>query len=251
VLLFRIVTQGIADVGVPYSQIEETYERTLGVPFHLFQVFPDLQSSLPQWLIGSYLGFLTVPGGLLLLSGAVVLADRSLARTRFAVRRNARPYLSALVGASLGALLFLIWPLPSRHPQMPDIPIPDNAVAVRYTRGSYPDTGPMTTFVAANGTTTEQMLDYYHRALEANGWRLEWGEGYQYYAPSSGHALFSKGDTVVALDIPGNIYGLSVRITMRKVTPAELADIRKPTATSAPPAVPTFGPIPTLGPAQP
>lgn len=241
VLVFSALTNAnVSDESVRNALIQQTYIRTLSLPFNIPEVFPELPQYLTSLGVRRALAQIALPVGLFTLSALVAGITGVLARTRYGVEKNKRLYSRALAASMAVLLTFLLWPQPSRNPEMQSVPIPNEAIAVSYAHTADRQASPMTTFSIEN-ESPGQLLGYYRNVLNAAGWRLEQGEVYQEYPIGPGLALFSKGKQVLEVNVPGGPYGAYVKLTMRGTTPTELALLRQPTTSSAPAPVQTFG----------
>ncbi|MDQ5824032.1 MAG: hypothetical protein M3441_07450 [Chloroflexota bacterium] len=243
-LLWGVAWMGTSDVTADYSLRMSTFNASIGLPFSLFreQLWRLQELGWPSLLTG----LLPTYAGLLLVGGVVAGTQRLLAKTRFAVEQHGRLYMRWLAGIAMGALVVLLWPQPGRNPEMPSVPIPDDAVGVIYTRTTDEHRWPLTTFTVKDHVGN--MLGYYQDELRAERWTLEYIEtDYQPSGHAYGKALLSRDGEVLEVSLG---YGREtyVRIVQHPATSAELAALAalpKPTATPtrdpnpAPPPVPS------------
>ena len=209
--LFVIAWIGTSDVTIDYDVRMATHRSSIGWPLAAFR------EVLWQWGIPGWLDPLIRATPLwlsLLLIGAVVAISRHfMAKSRFAIERHGKLYLGALAGVAVAILVVLLWPQPSRNPEMPSIPIPDSAIAVTYTRTANEGSWPMTTFGIHNSSVLE-MIGYYEDALKVDGWTLESRELPQDSEPNSGRASFSLSAEVLELVVYSG-YDTSVSVVRR------------------------------------
>ncbi len=242
-LLWGVAWAGTSDVTADYSLRMSTFNASIGLPFTLFreQLWRLQELGWPSLLTG----LLPTYAGLLLVGGVVAVTQRLLANTRLAVEQHGSLYMRWLAGIAMGALVVLLWPQPGRNPEMPSVPIPDDAVGVTYTRTPDEHQWPMTTFTVDRGVGST--LGYYQDALRAERWTLEYSEtDYQPSGHAFGKALLSLDGEVLEVSLG---YGreLYARIVKHPATTAELAALAalpKPTAT------PTRDPNPAPAPVQ-
>jgi hypothetical protein len=224
-----------------------TFNGSIGLPYSLFReaLWHLEDSGWPAFLVRA----LPVALPLLLVGGTVAITQRRLAKSRYAIEQHGWVYVRALSGIAAGALTILLWPQPARNPDMPYVPIPDDAVEVTYTTTDE-HRWPLTTFSANTGIG--YLLGYYQETLQADGWTLEYSEAaFPGNGHGSGKALFSLDGEVLELKL-GSFNKTHIQIVKRQVTPAELAELAalpKPTATPtrypAPPPPPPPSPVPT------
>jgi hypothetical protein len=242
VMLLIIARYGMADVGVRYAVVRETYDSTFGFPFTI-SYWEFLRSTVEDRRVLQYLIAATIPFILLLLSGLVVVVDRMLAGGSLAIQRHPRAFGDLLVAVALVVLTVQMWPQPLRNPDMPSVPIPEGAIGVHYAYTNDSPRWPMTTF-AAEGLSASQVLNYYKDALVVDKWQLEWGQAYA-QSQSEHTSVFSKDHKFLELNVSDTGYGRYTRLILREATPAEFAqfaELRNPVPTSIPPPVPTYVP---------
>ena len=232
-VLFNIAWMGTSNVTIDYDVRMATYEKSIGWSLSLFYAAVT-QLQIPRWL-SPLAQALPIFVGLLLIGALVAMMHRLLATTRFAVERNVRLHIGALVTVSFVVLLILLWPQPSRNPEMPSVPIPEGALAVTYAHTADEHRWPTTSFGVSHGSV-RKMLGYYHDALQAGGWTLEFSEAEQEGGPGHGNALFSLNGDVLEMNIASG-YSTYVNIEQRRATSAELAQLA---------ALPNPTPTPTL-----
>jgi hypothetical protein len=210
--LWRLAYIGLADSGVPYSLVQGTYYSTFGFPFTI--AFHDLLRSVlgsgPQL---SYVIGATVPITLLLLGSLVVIVEKRLASGRLSIQSHSRAFGGLLTLVSFIALVIILWPLPMLNTEMPDIPIPDDAIGVHYDHKDDIYMSPTTIFTMED-QSAEQMLLYYKQALQSQGWQLEQGSVYENYPVSGGSAIFSKNGQYLQVSVPGGPYGTTTELIL-------------------------------------
>jgi hypothetical protein len=248
--LFFLAWIGTSDVAIEYDVRMATYRATIGLPFEFFrEAFGQL--GIPTWL-SLPIRVLPPSISLLLVGALTAMAQRLLASTRFSIERHLKQYAMALTTIPLLTLAVLLWPQPSRNPEMPSVPIPDDAVAVTYGYSADGYHWPVTTFGRSNGSVRE-VLDYYHNALQVGGWTLELSEAHQESGPGSGRALYYLNGTVLELKVT-SAHSTYVSILQRGARPEEVAEpavIADPTAmhtlVPAPsPELTQIAPVPTI-----
>lgn len=221
--LWRLAYSGLADSSVPYSLVQQTYDSTFGFPFTI--AYHDLlRSTLEAGPHLSYLIAITVPVMLLLLGGFVVLIEKRLARGPLSVQSHSRAFGSLLAGAAVIALTTLSWPLPMLNPEMPDVPVPTDAIAVHYGHKNDPYKSPTTTFTMQDQSPSQTLL-YYKESLQDKGWQLEQGSAYETY-PMFGTAIFSKNGQYLQVTIPNSPYGTTTDLILWPNTQAWLDGYR-------------------------
>ncbi|MEO8286523.1 MAG: hypothetical protein ABI670_08810 [Chloroflexota bacterium] len=211
--LFIIAWMGTSDVMSSYDVRVDTYRASVGLPFAVFeQPMRNIYEQLPA-LVFPQLWVPAIPlfGALLFIGCLVALAQHLLSRSRFSVDEHRRSYAMAMVGAASIFLVVFLWPQSSSNPQMPSVPIPDDAVAVRYTLT--PDSVPRlyTTF-ALEHTSSREAQKYYEESLVANGWKLAHSQssdaGSGMYSSTT---LFTKDGNVLEV---GTAHGYETAVTI-------------------------------------
>ncbi|MEO5951326.1 MAG: hypothetical protein ABIQ44_02555 [Chloroflexia bacterium] len=194
VVLSSVTYIGLSDVSLAYNLVERTYNSTFGFPFTIsyfdqlraiFGLSPILRSPILNYLIAA-----TIPLTLLVISSLVTAAERLLAKTTISIETHTKAYLALLLAAVLAIVSIPLWPLPQRNPEMPDVPIPQDALDVQYSHLPANPSSPTTSF-AVSGQSESQLLLYYKDALQVEGWDLTLGYAYEVW-PISGTAIFSK-----------------------------------------------------------
>jgi hypothetical protein len=226
-LLFAVARQGMGDVGGEYALIERTYDSTLGFPFSI-AYYAFLQSLFANRDAPSYVIAATIPATLLLLGATVVAVGRLLAGGPWAIEMHPRGYAGLLTGAASVVLVVLLWPRPLHNPEMPDVPMPENAVAVEYGYTAHPR-WPATTFTV-EGRPPSEILEFYRDVLVADGWRLEQGTAYQEY-PVAGEVLFSRNARLLQISALSGASGAQATLILRGATPAEMNALGVPAPT--------------------
>ncbi len=228
-VLFAVARQGMAEVGGEYGVIGRTYDSTLGFPFSI-AYYAFLHSLTANRDAPPYLIAATIPATLLLLGVAVVVVGRLLAGGPLAVEKHPRIYAGLVTGAALVVLAVLLWPRPLHNPDMPDIPIPDSAVAGEYGSSAHPK-WPMTT-CAVEGRPPSEVLEFYRDVLVAGGWRLEQGTAYQEF-PVAGEVMFSRNTELLQISVLSGAFGAQATLILREATPAEMNALGLPVPTPA------------------
>lgn len=190
---------GLSDVSIFSSLVERTYNATFGFPFTI-AYFDRLRAIFSPTPLLSYLVAATLPLSLLLISSLLILAERLLAKTTFAIQAHSRTYTALLLAAALAIVAIPLWAQPPRNPEIPDVPIPQAALDVQYSHLPADPTSPTTTFAVIDQSDS-QMLLYYKDALRAEGWQLTLGPAYEIW-PISGTAIFSKNNKQLELYVP-------------------------------------------------
>lgn len=221
-VLYLIAGRGYSDVSVQSGMIDGTFNRTLGLPFNLTILFPALNGLR----VNSLLTCLALIG-LFALGGLITILDRVLSRTRYSIQKHGLSYMAGLVTLTAGIIVLLLWSQPSRNPDMPLIPIPEEAIGVTYTHTEDENRWPMTVF-DVGGKTTREIAAYYTGALTVDGWKLERGlDFYEGVSLDSVAVFFSRGDKLLRIAIEHG-YGESVVVIMRPVRPGELSQLHTP-----------------------
>ncbi len=215
VLLYENVVLGASREAI----VEYTYVRTLGLPFNLPDVLPGMPEFFMQLSVRRTLAWLVLPLGLFILGLLVIYAERVLRKTRFAMDKHNRQFLSGIAAAMIALVMVLTWPRPLRNPEMPAVPLPNNLISVTYTHTQDEHAWPVT--LLTTDATLNAQRSHYYSELMAVGWHRINGAEAGYDESSDDLALFSSEGNQKLLQVNYQ-HGPDVTITMRIDTKAEL-----------------------------
>ncbi len=249
-LLYLFAWMGTSDATAEYTGRMSTNRATIGLPLHILDkvIWPF---NIPSWF-APFLRALPLLVLSLFVGALVAITQMTLAKSRFAIEQHRKKYVGLLAGIPIGVLLVLLWPLPARNPQMPSVPIPEDASSVRYSNTADERQWPVTTFSLGISPATS-LLAYYQEILVANGWQLEHSEAQQDVLGGigTGKAMLSLGGDVLEVTLASTYFGSNIETVKHPTTAEELARLAalpKPTATPTlePPPPPEQTMIPAL-----
>jgi hypothetical protein len=192
--------------------VQGTYDSTFGFPFTI-AYHDQLRSILGNGPQLSLVIGASVPITLLLLGSLVVIVEKRLASGPLSIQSHSRAFGGLLTLVSFIALVIFLWPLPMLNTEMPDVPIPDNAIGVHYDHKDDIYMSPRTIFTIED-QSAKQMLLYYKKALQGQGWQLEQGSVYENYPVTGGTAIFSKNGQYLQVSVPGGPYGTTTELIL-------------------------------------
>lgn len=220
VLSTFVAFNGISDVSIEYEGRAATRSATIGLPSSILESLIDTRPDwLLPWVWAAPVFIIVLSIGLLL-----ILLQRVLARSLLSLERNGKFYLGVIAATACAALLVFAWPRSSRHPDIPSVPIPGNAVAVKFGY-FYGKPWPLITFginkQMMSGARVVEIFGYYEEALAAENWVLEKRELNVAEGIGPSKLLFAREDKV--LEITAYLgYYVRIEIMEREPTPFEL-----------------------------
>ncbi|MDQ6644147.1 MAG: hypothetical protein M3Y76_06830, partial [Chloroflexota bacterium] len=217
---------GTSDVTASYDVRLATYQASIGLPFDILQQpLQHFQEQLPDMVLPSiWVPALPLFDALLVLGGLVALTQHLLSRSRLSIEVRGKLYARVLVGIGIACLVVLLRPQPSRNPEMPTVPIPDDALVVTYSRTLGTPSKSVTAFTLEH-TSSRQAQMFYQAALAADGWKLKSSKatdaGSGMYSSTS---LFIKDSKVLEVGTAHG-YETSVSIAQHIASAEELAQV--------------------------